>query len=127
MTKILNSFKGLKRLTFSPMNLHDSQGYSLNSHPNLTELNLICVDKPMLEKILPKLPKLQKLYVSDPSLQMMKAIFTIPQKLVEFRYAFIDIETMTNKIITIEEVRELYEAFKKSCDNVNHNIDISQI
>lgn len=122
--KIFNAMKSLKSLTFSPVLTQVLYHDSFMTHDNLQEMKMIGVSMKYLEYMLPAAPNLKKLYISNPTTEMVTYVLAGTRALREFRYAFIEDGDYTN-----QKLLERYQDLKAdSRYNVNRNIEIiSQI
>ncbi|CRK93254.1 CLUMA_CG006797, isoform A [Clunio marinus] len=86
---LLDSLNNLKCLTFSPCKgmVYDCLRFS--TYSQLTDLNLIGVTAPVLDVLLLSFPNLYKLYIADPTIQMISSTFLLSEELREFNYAFV--------------------------------------
>lgn len=114
---IFNGLTNLRSLTYSPAVYSSFHGFELKDHPKLEELNLVCISPPILQHILPCVPHLKKLYISDPTIQMFRFVLFKAPCLREFKYAFVR-DTIDNECLS-----KVYEVEKlNNYDGFNHHI-----
>lgn len=114
--RIFNTMRNLRCLTYSPDDpSYDPQAY-FEPNQNLVELRLIVVSESLLHMLLPAVPKIEKLYISDPTPLMFKvALFEHPS-LVKLSYAGI------RGKLTSKELMEQYDDLKKLNNNGQLNV-----
>lgn len=80
----------VQHITFSPPYAHVAVHYQFEFNMNwdISYLGLILVNEGLVRVVLPKLPRLDTLYVSDPTPAMFKFIITHSPSLKNFRYAY---------------------------------------
>lgn len=115
--KIFNTMKNLRCLTYSP----DDSSYVPRPYfePNesLVELRLIVVSAPLLQLLLPAVPKVEKIYLSDPTLSMLRfALFSHPSLM---KISFAAIRGAANS--SSEQLMEHYEKLKNSSNDSKLN------
>lgn len=122
MVSIFSNLKSLRRLTFAALHPYTFQNTQVKPNPSIRELNLISVNDLMLRSLLPKAPKLQKLYIADPTWKMFDFITFNSPSLRLFRYAYFENcnKTFVDAIAHYEQECEKYK-------NVNKNIAIAQV
>lgn len=108
LNKIVNSSMfSVESLTFSPPAAYSNPLfciYDFGLNENITYLGLILVDEKLMTELLPKLPRLTTLYVSDPTPPMFKCVITSSPSLKEFRFAY-----FREAYFSLELVRAIYQ------------------
>lgn len=127
LTKLFNSSAlSVESLTFSPPAAHNDPFYyfcDFHMNENITYLGLILVNEPLLAQMLPKLPRLTTLYVSDPTPRMFKYIINVSPSLKEFRFAY-----FREAYYSLELVRAIYHREVSAGNpNVTKDLIITQI
>lgn len=128
LSKICNSSVfSVERVTFSPTESYRGpmflETYDLKRNENITYMGLIVTSEALLQALLPNLPRLTTLYVSDPTPAMFKYIIANSPSLKEFRYAY-----FFEAYFSIELVRAIYEREASSGnEKVPKNLIITQI
>lgn len=124
LCNIFNAMKNLKRLTFSPALKEFLFHANFMTHDNLQELNMICVPQKYLEYMLPAAPNLKKLYISNPTINMVNYMLKKTRALREFRYAYLENSEMTDLTL----FQQYQDAKTDPRLDINRNIEIiSQI
>lgn len=121
-----NSVFSVERVTFSPSEpIRDflPYGFEFHRNENITYMGLVLVKETLLRELLPKLPRLTTLYLSDPTPSMFKYIITNAPNLKEFRYAY-----FREAFYDIDLVRAIYQnEASKHLPNVPEDLIITQI
>lgn len=121
MTDIFNNMKNLKRVTYGAVQSCQSGHRALKVNTSIVELNLVRVNELIMKAFVAKLPKLQKLHISDPTWRMFDFVTYKVPSLRFFSFAYLD---NCNK--TLKDAIAHHQIEGRKYDNVTKGLVIMQ-
>lgn len=121
--KIFNGMPNLRSIMYSPFKEGFKPPLRFNSHDNIVDLKLILVSKDLLQRLLEATPSLKTLYVSDPTINMIKLVMFNSPELRQLSFAYCG-----DRNWSLKDIEEYFKTqVDKGYNDLNHELTFKQI